>query len=218
MTEEEQVEKLKSWWKENGTSIVVGIVIGLAAVVGVRYWFEYQEKRATNASVLYSSYVDALTRKDINKSKQLHSKIRDDYAGTSYAALTAMHEAKQSVESGKLDSAIVLLEWAVKNPGHESLEHLARIRLLRLLISGGKLDKSLNLLDKINEEAFNATYAELRGDIYSSKGDAAQAKKQYQLALASNKLAGKQREFIEMKLGDLPVLDSINTTNDSNKK
>ena len=37
-TEEEQVERLKAWLKENGLSIVFGIVIGVGGIGGYNYW------------------------------------------------------------------------------------------------------------------------------------------------------------------------------------
>ena len=39
-TEEEQVEAIKTWWKANGTSVIVGVVLGVAVIFGVRYWFD----------------------------------------------------------------------------------------------------------------------------------------------------------------------------------
>ena len=32
-TEEQQVEVIKEWWKENGTSVIAGTVIGLVGLV-----------------------------------------------------------------------------------------------------------------------------------------------------------------------------------------
>lgn len=45
LTEEEQVEALKKWWKENGTAVIVGVVIGISAVVGFWKWREYRDAR-----------------------------------------------------------------------------------------------------------------------------------------------------------------------------
>jgi len=36
-TEDEQVEAIKKWWKENGTSLIVGVVLGLSVLFGWRY-------------------------------------------------------------------------------------------------------------------------------------------------------------------------------------
>ena len=35
-TDEEKVEAIKGWWKENGLSVAGGLAIGLAAVFGRR--------------------------------------------------------------------------------------------------------------------------------------------------------------------------------------
>ena len=37
-TEEEQIEALKRWWKENGKSIIAGLVLGIGSIGGYRYW------------------------------------------------------------------------------------------------------------------------------------------------------------------------------------
>ena len=57
-TEEEQVEALKSWWKENGKSLIMGVVIAVAAVFGWRGWNQYQDDFAANASAMYESILN----------------------------------------------------------------------------------------------------------------------------------------------------------------
>ena len=37
-TEEQQVEAVKKWWKENGVSLIVGVVMGLSAIAGWKYY------------------------------------------------------------------------------------------------------------------------------------------------------------------------------------
>ncbi|MGB1221532.1 MAG: tetratricopeptide repeat protein, partial [Alcanivoracaceae bacterium] len=53
MSEEEQIERLQSWWRENGTSLVAAIVVAVAAVVG---WRHYQELERTEAAAASSVY------------------------------------------------------------------------------------------------------------------------------------------------------------------
>ncbi|MCW8956189.1 MAG: tetratricopeptide repeat protein, partial [Gammaproteobacteria bacterium] len=52
-TEEQQVEALKRWWKENGKLIITGLTLGLALVVGVRFYNQYVNERAEAASYLF---------------------------------------------------------------------------------------------------------------------------------------------------------------------
>ena len=34
LSEEEQVEALKKWWKDNGTSVIAGVVLGFGIIFG----------------------------------------------------------------------------------------------------------------------------------------------------------------------------------------
>jgi predicted negative regulator of RcsB-dependent stress response len=36
-TEEEQVEALKRWWKENGQATLAGLVLGIIVILGWNY-------------------------------------------------------------------------------------------------------------------------------------------------------------------------------------
>ena len=37
-TDEEKVEAIRKWWRENGTAVVAGLVLGLAGLIGWQYW------------------------------------------------------------------------------------------------------------------------------------------------------------------------------------
>ena len=203
LTEAEQVEALKKWWKENGTAIIIGIVVGLGAVIGVRYWFSYQETRGVNASNLYDKFTAAVGKKDVALVETLSNEMRDKFKGTSYAALTAMQLAKQDVDANKLPEAEKNLRWALANPGHKVIGLIARQRLAEVLYAEGKLDDALTLLDKVKDPTFDPRFALIRGDILRKQGKSEQAREAYQLALTDSSLSGKEREFVQMKLDDL---------------
>jgi predicted negative regulator of RcsB-dependent stress response len=203
LTEEEQVEAIKKWWKENGTAIIIGIVVGLGAVIGVRYWFSYKETRAVNASEVYYKFTVAVSKKDAALATTLANEMRDKFKGTSYAALTAMQIAKQDVDANKLPEAEKNLRWALANPGHKVIGLIARQRLAEVLNAEGKLDEALALLNKAKDPTFDSRFALIRGDILSKQGKSEQAREAYQLALTGSSLSGKEREFVQMKLDDL---------------
>ena len=203
LTEEEQVEALKKWWKENGTAIIIGIVVGLGVVIGVRYWFSYQETRAVKASDAYNSFTESVARKDTAATQKLASEMFDKYKGTSYAALAALQMAKQDVTANNLGEAEKQLRWAMANPGHKTIGLVARQRLAEVLVAEGKLDEALTLLDQVKDPTFDPRYALIRGDILRKQGKDEKAREAYQLALTDSTLTGKEREFVEMKLDDL---------------
>jgi len=204
LTEHEQVEALKKWWNEYGTAIIVGLIVGLGLVIGVRYWFQYKQTHALAASDAYNSFVEAAGKKDEALTKQLAENMLNKYKGTAYAALAAMQLAKRDVDANKLADAETRLRWAMDNPGHKTIALIARQRLAEVMIAENKLDAALSLLNEVKDPTFDPRFAALRGDILSKLGKVEQAREAYQLALNDTTLAGKEREFLMMKLQELP--------------
>ncbi|MGD8483717.1 MAG: tetratricopeptide repeat protein [Thioalkalispiraceae bacterium] len=203
-TEEEQVEAIKKWWKENGTSVVVGVVLGIAAIFGVRYWFDYQQAQAQQASSLYAQVLSSLAT-DQQKSEALASEIAANYASTPYASLTALSMAKAKVESKDFQAAQSYLQWVLDNGEDEGFQHIARLRLARLLIQAAKLDQAESLVKAAPETGFTSEYAELRGDIFLARNNMSKAAEQYRQAQAGLQPSSQRSQYLQMKIDDLAI-------------
>ena len=59
-TEEQQVEAIKSWWKENGKAVVLGAVIGLGGLYGWRYYQGEIQSAKEQASEAYTQAMNTL--------------------------------------------------------------------------------------------------------------------------------------------------------------
>lgn len=203
-TEEEQVEAIKNWWKENGTSVVIGVALGIAAIFGVRYWFDYQKAQAQQASALYAEVLASMAS-DKQKSDSLASEIATNYSSTPYASLTALSLAKVKVEDKDYQGAQAYLQWVLDNGTDEGFQHVARIRLARLFIQQKMLDEAEKLIKGISSAGFDTEYAELRGDIFLSNGELTQAEENYRLAQAGLQPSSQRSQFLQMKIDDLVV-------------
>ncbi|VAW92507.1 hypothetical protein MNBD_GAMMA21-543 [hydrothermal vent metagenome] len=203
LTDDEQVEALKKWWKENGTAIIVGIIIGISAIVGFWKWNQHVEIQALAASQQYDNFTQAVIDNKPEEIENYFTILKADYVGTSYAALAALLYASYEYDKNNAEKSLEYLRWAQQNPGHDALLHIAQVRLAKLLVAQDKLDEAFSLIEKIKEPAFDVQYAEIKGDIYTKRGEQALARTSYLLALASSELNGKQREFVQMKLDDL---------------
>jgi len=104
-TEEEQVQAIKRWWKENAVSLIAGIVIGLAVLGGYRFWSETKQNQAQHASVLYSEILSSTN----NKAKNVEI-LKADYSGTPYAALAALLLAKDKVNENESEQDIFTIK------------------------------------------------------------------------------------------------------------
>ncbi|HBW9859534.1 TPA: tetratricopeptide repeat protein, partial [Klebsiella pneumoniae] len=58
--ENDQVDALKRFFAENGKALAVGVILGIGALVGWRYWTSHQQDTARDASLAYEKATSAL--------------------------------------------------------------------------------------------------------------------------------------------------------------
>jgi predicted negative regulator of RcsB-dependent stress response len=200
-SEDEQLEQLKNWWKKNGTSVIAGLVVGLLAVAGVRYWLDYQSKQSESASVLYEQVLLGLENQAHETVMERGGQIISSYSNTPYANLASLAMAKVKQEEGDRAAARNYLQWVLDNSKDPAIAHVARLRIGHLLYAQGNHDEALQLISAVDPGGFAGAYAALRGDLYAAKGQADQAREQYQLAIAG--AAGGDTRYLQMKLDSL---------------
>lgn len=201
-SEEEQIEAVKQWWKENGLSIVGGIVIGVSAVFGWRYYGVYQLEQAAEASRIYEVMIVASQSDKADEAKKSANSILADYGSTSYAFFANLMLAKQAVAADELDEAESQLRVALDNSPKAEFEHIVRLRLARVLIQNSKLSEAEKVLSVSDKGKFLANYEEVRGDLLLAKGDKTAAAKAYEAA-ASASTSQSIDGLLQMKLDEV---------------
>jgi predicted negative regulator of RcsB-dependent stress response len=209
-SEEEQLEALKAWWKENGTSTIVGVIVGIAAIVGWDYWRTYKQDNAAQASNTYSQLLKAVETKNQAAAEQLGKRLHDEFGNSNYAAYNGLQQAKLKVQKGDLAGAKAVLQEIVAQSDKE-LSHIGRIRLVRLMLATGEYEQGLQLIndvDPANRSGFSASYDELAGDLYVVMDRLDEARTAYQNALNS----GDQSPLLKIKIDDLTAAEPVPVT------
>ncbi len=209
-SDEEQLEQLKNWWDENGTSLVLTVVVALGGVFGFRAWEANVQQTGEAASAVYEDLVSAAANLEADEqamqatAQTLSETLRSDYSGSTYAVFGALHMARLAVDSGDLAKARSELEWALDNAGEPRLETMIRIRLARVLVATGDATAAMALLINYEPPAGQlVSFEETRGDIYHALGDLSNARDAYQKALDAM-ADGETRPILELKLADIP--------------
>ncbi len=203
LQEQEQVEGIKAWWKENGTFITI-LVLGLLLTIGGwRGWQYYQGKQAAEAATLYQQFTEQLASGDAKRVNDAASALTDRYPGSLYAAKAALTAAEVNEEKQALPQAKTQLTWVVEHSKEPALKDVARLRLAALLLDEKKYAESLQLLAAEHPASFDALYADLKGDVLVAQGKMEEARAAYKLAF--DKLGDKSnyRNILEMKLDAL---------------
>ncbi|SEP67028.1 Putative negative regulator of RcsB-dependent stress response [Ectothiorhodospira magna] len=194
-TDEERVEAIKRWWKENGTAVILGLVVGLGGVVGWRLWTGHVESRAVDASEIYMAMV-SVARQDSQIAHDHGTTLMEGYPRTPYAALAALELARLAVERDDLVLAEGRLRWAMDHARAAETAQVARTRLARILIADGRAEDALTLLEIPAPEGFVGIVEELRGDAYRMLGQMDQARAAYDRAVL---ISGGVSDYLHMK-------------------
>lgn len=202
-TEEEQVKAIKDWWKENGRSVIAGVVIGVAGLVGWKGWNAYQEQQSLAASDRYQAMRASIMAQNLEAVVQQASELRDNYASTPYASLGALLLAKAKAEQGNDAAVVENLQWVIDNGKQATLQTIAKLRLARVYIAQNELDKAQKLLDQPYPQAYQSLQAEVRGDLLVGRGDITAAKVAYDEAIAT--AGAEDVDYLRMKRDNLGV-------------
>jgi len=201
-TEEEQVEKLKAWLKENGLSIVFGIIIGVGGIGGYNYWMHLQETTAAKASAHFTQMIDALAADNSEGMREQADILIADHASTDYALMAYLALARYHVANAEFEQAETALQQVVGSAAQRPLAYVARTRLAAVQLQTEQYEQALTTLAVEFPDQFAALADELRGDILALQGKNGEAIEAYRKAqLAEPKPANT--EFLRQKLNDL---------------
>lgn len=200
-TEEEQLEALKRWWKENGTSTIVGLGLGIAIIMGWNYRQEYQKEQANQASALLDQLFKANEIDQFDTVNKLAKKLQEQYGGTSYSGYATLFQAKVAADKGDVAGAKDILKKLAEGKDKE-LSHIAKLRLVKLMLASGDYEQGLKLINTVDQSEaakFSDNYDELVGDLYVALDRLDEARTAYQKAQKN----GYQSPLLQLKIDDL---------------
>lgn len=205
LSEKEQIEAMRSWWKDNGVYVVMGIVIGVGGIFGLNQWRTSQTETHVAASTLFEDLAEEIAENRVEPAETLAGNMYDDYAGTIYADQARLAMARLYMDQGRDEDAAAQLTALLEGAVDEQMKMVARLRLAKVLLYQDKADEVIALLGDYTESGFGARYNEALGDAHAQLG-AHQAAEEAYLAALGDPLASQlvDTTLIQMKISDLP--------------
>lgn len=204
VTEEQQVEAIKKWFKQYGNMISWVITIIALCVSGVIYWRHHQQVLRDAASDQYMALLEGVEKNDKETINSKADVLLKDYESSPYTALADFIVARQAINENDFAKAQEQLQWIMNNSPVHSFKDIARIRLMDLLISQNKLDEAMTFYSD-KQTPYLTLMAELKGDILVKKNDLIGAKQAYELALSSAPEEGMHGPLLKMKMQELGI-------------
>src|SRR3990167_8445710 len=203
MTEQEQIQQLKSWIKQYGLTVLAGIVIAIVITSGWRYWQNYRNKILLHASAIYDEMLTEHAQNKMTGATIRAKKLLEHYVRTPYSKMAALMISRDAVLNKNYSDALTQLDWVIDHSKDSALREIARTRKARIFIAENKPDDALTTLEKLEDKSFIGLVDEIRGDAYLAKNDSTSARLSYQLALEELPDADVTRPILQMKYDNL---------------
>jgi predicted negative regulator of RcsB-dependent stress response len=198
--ENEQTDALRNFFANNGKALAIGVVIGIAALGGWRYWSSHQDDTAKTVSAQYQQLTSAM---QAGKPETLEAvnRFASENSNT-YGALAAMDLAKQYVDAGQLDKAATLLQNGLKDTKDANLQAVINLRLARIQLQQNQADAALKTLDGVKGDGWTAIVADIRGEALLTKGDKQGARDAWSKGVESD-ASPALKQMMQMKMNNL---------------
>ncbi|NMP29523.1 YfgM family protein [Rahnella sp. SAP-1] len=199
-TENEQVDAVRHFFAENGKALAIGIVLGIAALSGWRYWQSHENTALTEASASFQQASAALVD---NKADSVANLEKFAQSNTnSYGVFAALQLAEHFAQAKDFANAEKQLTLASQHAKDDNLLSMVNYRLARVQLQENKLDDALKTLDNVKGDGWMAMQQEVRGDVLLAKGDTKGARDAYSKGLDS-KPSQTLLTMLRMKLNNL---------------
>lgn len=203
LDEYEQGERVRRWLRDNGSSLLGGVALGLACIGGWQWWQGSQVKYRQEAASQYQLLDEAIEAKDADKISAIAGTLIKDYPDTGFLPLAVLRQVEYLQGTGKGDEAVKLIDAQLAAVTDPAMAELLRLQAIRVLVSSGKAKEAGQRLEALRaSERYPATFNELRGDIAMASGKREEARKAYEAALTTLDQAARARPVLEMKLID----------------
>lgn len=203
LQEQEQVDAIKSWWKDNNKWVIGALTVALLAFASSQFWKNHQQSQSIEAGKLFGEVEKQLTSGDPKRVNDAAAALVEKFGGSAYAPRAQLLAVKVNLQSNDTARAKTQLKWVIEHASETGLQDTARLKLASILLDEKSYDEALKTLDTAHSETFNSLFADLKGDILLAQGKVNDARAAYQLAINKLDTANNYRNLIQIKLDDL---------------
>jgi predicted negative regulator of RcsB-dependent stress response len=197
----EQGERVKNWLRENGSAIVMGLVLAFGLMFGFKQWQSWETSNRQQASAEYQTMVDLIEVENMDAAVPNYEVLKSEFPKSSYTSMASMMMAKARLKAGQSELAVSALTHAMNNAKPDPVRVVARERLARVKLSMGDTTAAMALLNEAPSElGFEALFDEIRGDIHLANGETDLAIQSYQASLAALDEGVGNRQLLTIKL------------------
>ena len=143
LSEKEQLEQIREWWRENGWYLIGGLALGVLILFGWNRFNSYEDAQGEAASELFVELRQAIEDDAPGDARSLLAQLRESYPGSPYTDQAGLVVAVIRMDAGQMSGASDELRYVMEETSDPELSLIARLRLARVLAQQEEYELSL---------------------------------------------------------------------------
>lgn len=184
--EQEQLDALKAWWRENGRLLIVAVSAALVFSLGWHGWQWWRGEQVQAAAQAFEVIDQALEKQAWAEARAAWERLKAvPWVGKAQAAYAALAIAdRAAAEHAAAEAIPVVREARLLGVDDDAVQPLLAFTLAELLLAQGEYDAAAKALPQAVPAPYQPRLWALKGDIALAQGQAQQAVSHYDQALA----------------------------------
>ena len=202
LEEQEQLDQLKSFWKQYGNLVTWALIAVLGAYAAWNGWHWWQRDQAIKSGAMFDELDRAAQAGDAERAGHIFADMRERFPRTVYTQQAGLLAAKVQFDKTQSDAALATLAWVAEHAAEPEYQLIAHLRAAGVLLDQKKYDAALAQLDAASgaDTPFAPLLADRRGDVLLLQGKTDAAKAAYTQARQAMDAKVEYRRLIEAKL------------------
>ena len=194
LSNKEQADLVKKFWRDYGRWISVAIVVGLLVGFGWRRYQDHRYQQQMSASTLYNNWLQSSvgSKDPAAPGAALLQAFSQDHSASVYRALLELQSVRDLLLKKQWSAAEKRLQGIVARNHHPAVTNVARVRLARVLLVQHKAKQAVAVLAavKTQSQLMQMLVAIEQSKAYKQLGSQKQAEKAAAHAHALAKVKG----------------------------
>ena len=209
LEEQEQLDQLKTFWKQYGNLVTWVLIAALAAYAGWNGWHWWQREQSAKSGAMFDQLEKAAQAGDADQAGRVFADMQDRFPRTAFTQQGGLLAARVQFAKGHADAALAALAWVAANAPEAEYQTVARLRAAGVMLDQKKYDEALKQLDAATAVEFEALVADRRGDVLLAQGKKDEAKAVYTKAWQAMDAKVEYRRLIDAKLTALGAAPAV---------
>ena len=198
--EQYYAQRIIDFWSAHRSKFYLILLLSFIGVGASTYW-DYEVKQRKQAAFdHYMTFVTSLEDDDKASVGRTAKILKEHFGSSIYTSLALMRQVKIHIEDEEYEPARDVLMWLIQNSSSSQIQVMSKVKLTELYLATKQYTNAIAMMEQLGEYDIPQTLHEMKGDLFTLRGDYEEAIKHYMEIVSSDETPVDVKEMMIAKV------------------